>query len=368
VDESGLIAELRRELGLGGATARVCRGGLLASAAEATAQSRLPLLSWGDFWALPLLREASASGVEVILGGDGGDELFGARAYLLADEVRGGHPLRASAHARELPGTAGIGRREGARILAQFGLAGALPYILHAPAQRLLERRRAPAWLRTPVRDELLASEDPLAWKRLDGPRWWAEAAYGLTSGIEEVGVFEHQRLRAASAGLEARHPLFDLELAETCLRQPPLATFDRRLSRPVFREAMAGLLPEAVRLRPHKTLFDALLIDSVCGRDGELARRLLGAGDAEIVAYVDPKALERELFDPAHGLPERSFLRMCLIWRMATAELWLRGESGGAGAVLAAAAQAEPARLQLNRNSIPLQAFSRSSEAGREP
>ena len=88
--------------------------------------------------------------------------------------------------------------------------------------------------------------------------------------------MFEHQRRRAASAGLEARHPLFDLDLVELSLRQPPLATFDRHRSRPVLRAAMAGALPDAVRLRPHKALFDSVLVDSLAGPDGALARRLL--------------------------------------------------------------------------------------------
>ena len=71
-------------------------------------------------------------------------------------------------------------------------------------------------------------TDDPLAWKRLDGPLWWAHVAHGLTSVVQETGVFEDHRRRAASAGLEARHPLFDLELLELALRQPPHATLDR--------------------------------------------------------------------------------------------------------------------------------------------
>ncbi len=57
------------------------------------------------------------------------------------------------------------------------------------------------------MRGEFLGTHEPLAWKRLEGPRWWAQSAYGLTRGIEEVGVFDQHRQRAALAGLEARHP-----------------------------------------------------------------------------------------------------------------------------------------------------------------
>ncbi|MHB8233897.1 MAG: asparagine synthase-related protein, partial [Solirubrobacteraceae bacterium] len=220
VDESDLIGGLRDTLALGGITAEVRAGGLLASALEAIDAWQLPIRSWGDFWALPLLRAASAAGVRVMLGGDGGDELFGPRSYLLADQLRAGHPLRAARLVRELPGAGyGPGRRDVARMVGNMALAGALPYQLHAVLRRSVRGRAIPTWLRPRTARDLLDSEDPLAWKRLDGPRWWGSIAHGLTRGIEEAGLFEHQRRRAALAGLEARHPLLDLDLVELGLR-----------------------------------------------------------------------------------------------------------------------------------------------------
>ncbi|MGN6558782.1 MAG: asparagine synthase-related protein, partial [Solirubrobacterales bacterium] len=76
-DEAELIGELRSTLGLEGLVAEVRPGGLLASAIEHVAAWRAPLLGWGDFWTLPLLRAAALQGVGTVLGGDGGDELFG---------------------------------------------------------------------------------------------------------------------------------------------------------------------------------------------------------------------------------------------------------------------------------------------------
>ncbi|MHB8242952.1 MAG: asparagine synthetase B family protein [Solirubrobacteraceae bacterium] len=334
VDESALIDDLRGALGLAGITAEVHAGGLLASAVESIREWDLPLRSWGDFWALPLLRSAAASGVRVTLGGDGGDELFGARAYLSADRLRAGHPLQALALVKELPGAGDRPpRREVARIFANTALAGALPYRLHRLLQAPRARRDLSAWLRPRVARELLRSDDPLRWKRLDGPRWWAEIAHGLTRGVEETGVFEHQRRRAASAGLEARHPLFDLELVELCLRLAPRATFDRHRSRPLLRAAMAGLLPDAVRLRPGKALFDSLLLDCLAGADGAHAQALLTDPQAELGAYVDLPLLHSALFGPG---AERSFRWMWQVWRLLNAELWLRSQTGDSAGVLA--------------------------------
>lgn len=349
VDESALIGELRETLGLGGVTAEVRPGGLLASALESLDAWGLPLLSWGDFWALPLLRGAAAEGVTVTIGGDGGDELFGARAHLLADRLRGGHLLQALQLARELPGAGDHpARRDVARMLADFGLIGALPYRLHELARRSLRREDGPGWLRADAARDLRASADPLAWKRLDGPRWWAEIAHGVTRGVEEIGVFEHQRRRAASAGLEARHPLFDLDLLELCLRQPPLASFDRHRSRPTLRAAMSGLLPDSVRLRPQKALFDSVLVDCLTGRDGELVRQLVCGEGAELGAYVDRNGLEQALFGSGSEIPRYSFRWMWQLWRLTTAECWLRAEANRDDELHALALEASPARVVL--------------------
>lgn len=149
VDESALIDELRRTLDLPGITAEVRAGGLLASALQAIAAWEMPLLGWGDFWTLPLLRTAAAAGVRVTLGGDGGDELFAVRSYLLADRLRAGHPLQALDLARELPGAGDRpARRKVARVMVNTALAGALPYRLHGILRRPFANRDAPNWLR----------------------------------------------------------------------------------------------------------------------------------------------------------------------------------------------------------------------------
>lgn len=330
VDESRLIDELRRNLELGGITAEVRAGGLLASALESIEEWQLPLRSWGDFWALPLLRAAAAAGVRVTLGGDGGDELFGARSLLLADRLRHGHPLQALALIRELPGAGeDPARRDIARIFANTALAGALPYRLHGLIQRLSAHRDVPPWMLRGIARKMLSADDPHAWKRMDGPRWWAEIAHGLTRSVEETGVFEHQRRRAASAGLDARHPLFDLDLVQLCLRLPPIATFDRYRSRPVLRAAMAGLLPDSVRMRPGKALFDSLLLDCLAGADATPSRELLSDPRAEIRAFVDQRAMLNALFDAGSSESAHSFQWMWQVWRLLTAECWLRAQAG---------------------------------------
>jgi asparagine synthase (glutamine-hydrolysing) len=328
-DESELIGELREALGLSGLNAEVRPGGLLASALEHLAAWQMPLLSWGDFWTLPLMRAAAAEGVETMLDGDGGDELFGPRSYLLADRLRAGHPLQALALAGELPGAGPhVPRREVMGVLSSVALAGALPHWLHNLGRAPLAKRDAPSWLRRKAIRDLAASDDAAAWKRLGGPRWWAHAAHGVTRGIDEAGFFEHQRRRAAMAGLDARHPLFDFDLVKLCLRQPPRATLDRRFTRPVLRSSMAGLLPDSVRLRPAKARFESLVADCLTGPDRAAVWHILARPDAEIGAYVDLAAMRRALLDTDRQLRDSPFHWMWQVWRLLTMELWLRSQA----------------------------------------
>jgi asparagine synthase (glutamine-hydrolysing) len=328
-DESELIAELGQALALPGITAEVRAGGLLGSALEHLQAWQAPLLGWGDFWALPLMRMAAAEGVGTMLDGDGGDELFGPRTLLLADRLRAGHPLEALRLALELPGGGPhVPLREVARVFGTEALAGAVPYRLHDLRRRAVVGRTAPAWLRPRAFEDLVASDDPFAWKRLEGPRWWARAAHGVTREIEEAGVFEHQRRRAALAGLRARHPILDLDLVELALRQPPRATLDRRFNRPVLRASMAGLLPDPVRLRPGKARFETLIADCLSGPDGDAVRKILTAPDLELGAYLDPVAMRRALFDSDSLRRSSPFRWMWQAWRLLTAELWLRSQA----------------------------------------
>jgi asparagine synthetase B (glutamine-hydrolysing) len=349
VDESDLIDRLRNRYELGGMTAAVRSGGLLASALESLAAFQLPLVAWGDFWTLPLLRGAATQGVGTILGGDGGDELFDARGLLLADCLRAGHLHQALRLAREMPGAGDRpARREVAGVFAELALRGAMPYSAHSASLRISGRRDQPPWLLPGTRRYLRESEDPLAWKRLDGPRWWAHTAHGLTRGVEETGVFEHQRRRAALAGLQARHPLFDLDLVELGLRLPPRATFDRHLSRPQLRDAMAGALPDAVRLRPAKAWFDSLIVDCLTGPDHASMLALLGDPKSELRAYVDLDRLRQMLPAVEPRASGDRFRWMQRAWRLITIEYWLRSQSSSRCVALPSPSQVSSTRVSL--------------------
>ena len=89
-DESELIDTLTRSLGLPGLRSVVEWGRPLQGGLRYLATWKLPSTSPNTFLWLPLLADAAGSGVEVMLDGQGGDELFDQRPfYLFADLVAG---------------------------------------------------------------------------------------------------------------------------------------------------------------------------------------------------------------------------------------------------------------------------------------
>ncbi len=214
-------------------------------------------------------------------------------------------------------------------MIARVGLFGALPPLPAGGPGGTFVRGDPPGWLRRGTRRRIVAGDYPDGWKRLDGPRWWANAAHGIASGIEAVGVLEHGRRTAAAAGLELRHPMLDLDLVELALRQPPTATLDPRFSRPVLRAAMAGLLPDRVRLRPGKARFESLIVDGLAGADGAAVRGILCDRRALIGEYVDGERMASALFCSDSARQADPFRWMWQVWRLLNLELWLRSLDG---------------------------------------
>ena len=189
-------------------------------------------------------------------------------------------------------------------------------------------------------------------WKSSPGPRWWAYQTWMVTRQLGLGMVYDHVRRRAAAAGLEARHPLVDVDVIELVLALPPQLAYDTRFSRPLVREAMEGLVPDEVRLRPSKSTFDALFHDAMAGPDLAVARAVLEPGRAEVGAYVDLDLVGRRLL--ASPPPPGERLQWALeLWRLLTAECWLRLAAGGSGAAAPWPASAPPAlELQEKRRS----------------
>lgn len=324
-DESGRIAAVRDALGLGGGVRAFAGGSAVRPSIEFLLAHELPPVSPNGFVWRPLIHQAAAEGVSVVLDGEGGDELLGCSPYLLADRLRT-DPRSAVALARRVPGMGQAPRpRWVLRALTKYGVRGLLPVGAHrrARAARRWQHTRVP-WLRADLEARVEAT-DPWGWKAAPGPRWRAGLVHAVVDGSEALGAQEHLRREAALCGVVARHPFRDPLLLDVVLTIDPALMFDPRHDRPLAREAMRGLLPDAVRLSEHKPDFNALLVTAFIGQDAPLVRQLLGPGSS-IGAYVRPDALRARLDAAGTATaPGGVFLDL---WRAVTLECWLRLQS----------------------------------------
>ncbi|MCW3065028.1 MAG: Asparagine synthase, partial [Solirubrobacterales bacterium] len=183
-----------------------------------------------------------------------------------------------------------------------------------------------PAWLRPETARALRDTERPWDWKRADGPRWRAALRHTLIDGRDALGVHEYLRHVASS---RPGHPFLDEELVDLALGLDPVLAFEGPLDRPVLRRAIAGLIPDEVRLRPRKSYFDAFHARALRTDDRAALERLLGDPAAEVYAFADRAAVARELLAPlgdpaARPAPGWS----ATLWRLAATECWLRAQA----------------------------------------
>jgi asparagine synthase (glutamine-hydrolysing) len=292
---------------------------------------------------LAVARLAAEDRVEVLFDGEGGDELFGPSPYLLADALRSGRVLTALRLARQL---AGAGERPPSRLIRwlirEYGLKGAAPRAFHISARRVRGvRAYALPWLSKRTTRMLAAADESWDWKaRYEGPRWWAHRVDQLIAGRERVGAHDYLRRKSAIAGVADAHPfLDDLDLVDFVLRLPPHVTLDAQLDRPLLREAMNGVLPDEIRLRPHKATFDEFIEACLDGPDRVLLQELVASPHSEVRAYVRGDVV-RDLFFGASG-ERRPVGWAGTIWRLASIELWLRAQKAGGSEPFEAEAEA---------------------------
>jgi asparagine synthase (glutamine-hydrolysing) len=271
----------------------------------------------------PVLQQVRRDGIDMLLDGQGGDELFGESPYLLADELRGGRLNSARRLARLISP-----RERWCRTLLDVGAKGGLPYTAHEAIRRYRPQRYAPHWLRPEAARLYVTDLDEWAWKQLDGPRWWAFLADHLTAQRERSGVHDYLRHKSALGHAEGRHPfLQDIDLVSFVLSLPPQLAFDPTFDRPLLRASMDGLVPDEVRLKAEKPHFTRIFVEAMTGTDYETVRDILRP-EAEIYAFVRRDAVEQLLHAPQRE--RRAFTWAWTLWRLAVCERWLQLQAVG--------------------------------------
>jgi asparagine synthase (glutamine-hydrolysing) len=328
-DESELIEATARHTGLPlELIAFDPASSMLAPALAHIARWRLPPATPNLFLWQPVTARARELGVDLVLDGEGGDELFGLAAYLIADVLRAGRLPTAWSLTGRIPG---IGLhpsgRVRLRVLRHYGLRPLVPISVRRRREARARRTVSPSAI-VPRADAQALAELRIAAEqdRRDGPLWWRFQAEGVIDTRDLLDMGAHFRREAADENIDMRHPfLYDLQLIEAALRLPPRAQFDPVRDRPLLRDALTGLIPEAVRTRHEKSHFTPLVLAGIRAEEPRLIEPLRRA-DAPVRAYVVPEALDQKI----GGSPDdRPMLGAGSLWLVAIANRWLLSQAG---------------------------------------
>lgn len=326
VDETERIDALTAALHLDGTQVRLEPVGSFASSLEWLRAWEVPLGGPGYLLERALLSVAADAGITAVLDGQGGDEGFAVSPFWLTDLLRQGRLAASLRAARQLPG-AGASRRDALEAWYEHAWLGAIPARVHEAWRRHVRpTRHAPTFLRPEPARLHVETDDVWAWKRRHGvPAWWAEREFLLTADRQAVGVGAYLRRRAALAGVKARPPLLDPDLIDSLLRIPPHFGLDPVYDRVLIRRALAGRVPDSVRLWTRKSHLGPFFFDVVAGADLPAIRQVLERPRLEVEAFAERRAVQGMLDDvPAAADPGRLGW-MIDVWRLVTAECWLR-------------------------------------------
>ncbi len=263
---------------------------------------------------------AEAIGARTALTGLGGDELL-QETFYLRDLARRGRFGRLLAEAWR-------GDRLGALSTTAL-LADALKEIVPPAAKRvgkrLLGRRgwRPPDWVTPEFGRFFLDCPEPPPPPAGGFPTLTQEHAFRFLHHPRLLWSLEALEARSAHRGVVPQHPFCDRRLAETVLAIPFEARRPRGRWKRLLRDGLAAELPQEVRERKGKAVFDSFSLAVLARHRAALAERVLDGGTWRSAPYVRRAAVE-DLFARAArpGFPLADALAL---WQAACLELWLR-------------------------------------------
>lgn len=276
----------------------------------------------GDASCIPMymVSKLASEHVKVALSGDGGDEVFAGYTHYLSEagqqKINVPWPLRKALR--------------GAARLMPIGMTGR-NYIYHyslASSERYLD------WLTLFPEDDkkslfqpeilgMIGDFIPLEWERealsRAGNDWLSGAQYVDIHRYLPLDILVKVDRMSMAHSIEAREPLLDHKLVEFAATIPAEMRLRGGTTKYIFKQAMRGILPDAIIDRP-KQGFGVPLEHWFRGRLSSFVRDLL----------LSRRSRERGIFNPAHiekllKIHESGRRRETELWLLISIELWCR-------------------------------------------
>jgi asparagine synthase (glutamine-hydrolysing) len=234
----------------------------------------MPPLAWYRDWAdkyrdfpgypngvmaLNLMRQARDNGSRVLTNGIGGDEWLGASPIYYAEEI-------AAKHWRKIANCLGSDIQQVGLGMTFWWLIryGVLPFFPQQAKELLRSIRKSRSeeieiqqWLHPRLRNALSERRERYSRETKELMRWRGQSGeISCLRNAESIMAHEtHERL-VASCGLELRRPYCTRKMVQFSIMIPKRMLFSRGVNRFSHRQAMHGLLPEAVIERMTKAEF----------------------------------------------------------------------------------------------------------------
>ena len=274
-----------------------------------------------------LYRLAASNGIRVVLSGQGADETIGGYHYLfdhmLVTEALRGRLPALRAQAKVVAESSGRSERDvlmrTVRLVRAHFMASMASYRGVAAGRRLLEGRGR-AFLAPEFR--ALAAPAP----ELPPGQTLSVA---LERAIRQSPLPHYLRVEDRNSmahSVESRVPFLDHRLVEHALRLPARWKMSDGWNKRVLREAMAGRIPDSVRLRRQKFGFPTSSKRWFAGPLAAGMRDIVRGGAAMRSGWFDQVAVERELERHVRGETDASNL----LFNVAQLDSWLEWHEAG--------------------------------------
>jgi len=280
-------------------------------------------------WDISLTRLSTDRGVTRLLSGLGGDEVFGGDLRILAHRAREGHVFSALRSAARLKGLGGSATWRMRSLVLRRLIVGAAPRSLRNAAAALRRRQDALQWAGPRLRRFVAggAFEVGIVPNVRGRPtdRSWLE--WLARSGVY-LRIGEARDQVDLAAGCLRADPFLDDDIVEFVASLRPELLFHGDWLRGLFRYAMRGLVPDSIRLRQDKSVFEPALRELVAGAGGFSTLEPLAKATALAdMGLVEPRRF-RERFDELVRMPldPRLWLE---VWPVLAAEAFVRQAPG---------------------------------------
>ncbi len=303
----------------------------------------LPLLVWHQEqpFALPnlhlqweIMRAAREAGVKVLLDGQGGDELFcGYEGYIPAYLA---HLVRRFAIGRLLrEWRAGKAMHFANRGLLLHVAASLAPSRMRNDARRRAHARRQP-WLAR----ELFTSEEPASvYAALEvtspPPVEIPGGVSGMARRIDDIfsreslpSLLRFEDRNSMAFSIESRVPFLSRDMVELAMSIPVDEKIERGVLKKVLRDAVRGLVPDAILNRTDKLGFGTPIVEWMQGDLRTWWSDLLGSKSFAERGCFTPRALPA--LEARLNTGDAEAARA--VWRLALVEHWARIYLDGVG------------------------------------